>query len=80
MGFGILLIGYFVTFAFSVSSYYFFADIIGILIMLYAFSKLSRYNRYFVDAMVPALGFLVLCAVNAASMMFRLYPKTERPT
>lgn len=74
MGFGILLIGYFVTFAFSVSSYYFFADIIGILIMLYAFSRLSRYNRYFVDAMVPALGFLVLCAVNAASMMFRLYP------
>lgn len=74
MGFGILLIGYFVTFAFSISSYYFFADILGILIMLYAFSKLSRYNRYFVDAMVPALAFLVLCAVNAASMMFKLYP------
>lgn len=74
MGFGILLIGYFVTFAFSISSYYFFADIIGILIMLYGFSKLSRYNRYFVDAMVPALGLLVLCAVSAASMMFKLYP------
>ena len=74
MGFGILLIGYFVTFAFSISSYYFFADIIGILIMLYAFSKLSRFNLYFVDAMVPGLVYLVLCAVNAAAMMFKLYP------
>ena len=74
MGFGILLIGYFVTFAFSISSYYFFADIFGILIMLYAFSKLSKFNRYFVGAMVPALVYLVLCAVNAAAMMFRIYP------
>jgi len=74
MGFGILLIGYFVTFAFSISSYYFFADILGVLIMLYSFSKLSKFNRYFVSAMVPALVYLVLCAVNAASMMFKLYP------
>jgi hypothetical protein len=74
MGFGILLIGYFVTFAFSISNYYFFADIFGILIMLYAFSKLSRFNRYFVDAMVPALLFLILCGINAAAMMFDLYP------
>ncbi|MBQ8185558.1 MAG: hypothetical protein IJ037_01655 [Clostridia bacterium] len=74
MGFGILLIGYFVTFAFSISSYYFFADIFGLFIILYAFSKLSKFNRYFIDAMLPALVFLVLCGTGAAAMMFDLYP------
>ncbi len=73
MGFGILLFGYFVMFAFSISQVYFFADIIGAGIVLYAFSKLSEYNRYFVGAMWGCLAFLALCAVNAASLMFELY-------
>lgn len=60
-------------FAFSLSQVYFFADIIGAGITLYAFSKLSEYNRYFVAAMWGCLSFLGLCAVSAASLMFELY-------
>ena len=73
MGFGTLFFGYFVMFAFSLSKVYFFADIIGAGITLYAFSKLSEYNRYFVAAMWGCLTFLLMCAVHAASLMFELY-------
>lgn len=73
MGFGILFFGYFIMFAFSISQVYFFMDIIGAVVVIYAFSKLSEYNRYFVHAMWGCLAFLLLCAVNAASLMFDLY-------
>jgi len=73
MGFGTLVFGYFTMFAFSLTQAYFFADIIGALITIYAFSKLAEYNRWFVYAMTACLGFMILCAVNAASLMFRLY-------
>ncbi len=73
MGFGILFFGYFVMFAFSFSSTYFFADIIGAFVCLYAFAKLSEYNGYFKYAMAGTLAFMLFSAVNAASMMFHLY-------
>jgi hypothetical protein len=73
MGFGILILGYFLMYAFSISSVYFFADIIGTVIVLFAFSKLAQYNRYFVGAMGFALGFLALCTLGASSLMFDLY-------
>lgn len=73
MGFGTLLFGYFAMFAFSLSQAYFFADIIGALVTIYAFSKLAQYNRWFVNAMAACLLFMLLCGVNAASLMFRLY-------
>ena len=76
MGFGILFFGYFVMFAFSISQMYFFADIIGAVISIFAFSKLSEYNKYYKNAMIAALVFAVFCMVNAASMMFRIYPST----
>lgn len=73
MGFGLLLIGYFVTFAFSVSQNYFFADIIGSLIMIFAFTKLDQYNKYFSRASIASIVFALLCAVNAASLIFEIY-------
>ncbi len=73
MGFGILLFGYFIMYAFSISQVYFFMDIVGAFVVLWAFSKLAEYNRYFVGAMGGALAFLILCAVNAASLMFSIY-------
>lgn len=73
MGFGTLFFGYFIMFAFSLSETYFFADIIGALVVIYAFSKLAEYNRYFVRAMISALVFMLLCAVTAVSLMFRIY-------
>lgn len=76
MGFGILIFGYFLAFAFSVSQYYFFADIIGAVVMLFAFSKLSEYNRYYIGASWACLGFLILCGTNAAALMFSIYDVT----
>lgn len=73
MGFGTLFFGYFIMFAFSLSETYFFADIIGALVTIYAFSKLSEYNRYFVRAMVSCLVFMLLCGITAVSLMFRIY-------
>lgn len=73
MGFGILILGYFLMYAFSISSVYFFADIIGTVIVLFAFSKLAQYNRYFVGAMGLSLGFLALCVLGASSLMFGVY-------
>lgn len=76
MGFGILLFGYFLMYMFSISQVYFFADIIGAVVVLVAFHKLSQYNRYFVGAMWACLGFLALCTVNASALMFELYSPT----
>jgi len=73
LGFGLLIFGYFAMFAFSISSYYFFADIIGSFIVIKAYSKLAQYNRYFNIAMLACLVFLVFCGVNAASLMFDIY-------
>ena len=77
MGFGTLLFGYFAMFAFSVSPYYFFADILGALVAVYALSKLSEYSRYFGGAMYGALAFLILSGINAVSLLFSLYPMNE---
>ena len=74
MGFGVLFFGYFVMFAFSLSTMYFFADIIGSVITAYAFTKIAQYNRYYNTATVFALLFLLFSAVKAADLMFDIYP------
>lgn len=73
MGFGLLLIGYFITFAFSLSQVYFFADIIGVLVMMYAFLKLSEYNLYYKRAIISGIVFLAVCALNASAMLSGWY-------
>ena len=73
MGFGTLFFGYFAMFAFTLSPYYFFADILGALVAIWAYVRLAEYNRYFRGAIAATFGFLVLCGVNAASLMFSLY-------
>ena len=77
MGFGTLFFGYFAMYAFSISPYYFFADIIGGVTAVFALSKLSEYSRYFLGAMFSAFGFLLLSGVNAASLLSSLYPMKE---
>lgn len=69
MGFGLLLGSYFLTFAFSLSTTYLFTDILGALWMLYAFYKLSQYNRYFMNALFSAGAFLVACISGAVLML-----------
>ncbi len=73
MGFGILFFGYFAAFALSLANVYFFADIVGTLIILWAFFKLAQYNRYYHWAIAAAFLFLAACAANASSMLFSLY-------
>lgn len=72
MGFGILFFGYFLTFAFSISEVYFFADVIGGVVMLYAFSKLMQYNRYYVGAIYSTMMFILLSVVGAILLMFKI--------
>lgn len=73
MGFGILIFGYFLMFAFSLSRTYFFADIIGTFITIIALSKLSAYNRYYRKALIAAFVFMLICGIAAISLMFELY-------
>lgn len=64
MGFGILLIGYALAFAFALSPYYFFADIFGGLVMAYAFFKLSAFQRKFRYAGITSIIYAVFSCIN----------------
>lgn len=69
MGFGILFIGYAITFGSAFISTYFFGDIIGCIIMTVALGLLSQYCRMFRYTAISAGG---LCAVYAASAVMRM--------
>ncbi len=70
MGFGILFFGYFLAFAFQLSQVYFFADVLGGLVILYACSKLMQYNRYYIWTSYAVMAFILLSLVNALLMLF----------
>lgn len=72
MGFGLLILGYFLTFAFTISQAYFFADVIGALVMLYAFTKLSEYNRYFRSAAVAGMVFTLLALASGVLLTLHM--------
>ena len=78
MGFGLLLFGYFIAFAFSLSKVYFFADIIGALIMMYSFTKLSEYNLYYKSAMWAVFVFIAACGTNACAVLLKIYELDSR--
>ncbi len=65
MGFGILLIGYFLAFATSLAGVYFYADIIGGILMVYALNKLSSYSSKFKAAAYTAVAFTAISMVAA---------------
>lgn len=69
MGFGTLLIGYALSFAFALSPYYFFADIFGGLVMAYAFVNLSAFHLKFRPAGITSI---LYSAVSFISMLRRL--------
>ena len=72
MGFGYLLIGYIITFLFSLSNVYFFADIIGSVLMMIGLSKLAGHGKNFLRAMQVDIVFLLLCFTRALLMMLRV--------
>ena len=80
MGFGLLFVGYALAFAFSISASsngasgetvsavpYFFSDVIGGLLMTYAFSKLSAYDKKFRVAFASALIFSIVSVYGAVN-------------
>lgn len=75
MGYGTLLFGYFLTYAFSLSRVYFFMDIIGSLVMLWAFAKLIAYNRHYCGAAVSGIVFTALCLTGCVAMFMRYQPE-----
>ena len=75
MGFGLLILGYFLTFAFTISQAYFFADVIGALVLLYAFTKLSEYNLHFRSAAVAGIVFTLLAL--AGGIMISMHMLTS---
>jgi len=78
MGFGLLILGYFLTFAFTISQAYFFADVIGALVMLYAFTKLSEYNLHFRSAAAAGVVFTLLALTGG--FMISLHLLTNEST
>ena len=72
MGFGLLILGYFLTFAFTISQAYFFADVIGALVMLYAFTKLSEYNRYFRGAAAVGMVFTLFALTSGVLLSMHM--------
>lgn len=79
MGFGILLFGYFTAFAFELINTYFFADIIGGLVMLYALGKLSEFNGKFKAAAYGDMIFCAVAAIRAVMMTFGIMPENGLP-
>ncbi len=68
MGFGILFLGYALTFGSAFSTTYIFGDIIGCILMLVSFALLWRYDKAFKR---PAMATGFLTAVYAASAALR---------
>ncbi len=71
MGFGILLIGYFLSFATALAKRYFFADIIGGVMIGYALTKLSRYSDKFKKCIPWSMLFFGLCCIAAVLSIFK---------
>ena len=72
MGFGILLIGYFLAFITSLAGSYFFVDIIGGAMMAYALKKLSAYSDKFAKTVPSAVIFTIISLTAAILSMLKI--------
>ena len=64
MGFGLLFIGYFLTYLTSVSYAGYLIRFIGYSFMLYSFTKLYKYNRNFLFPLYSSVALLLVTAVD----------------
>lgn len=62
MGFGLLFLGYFMTFLMSVNQIGFLFRLAGYVLMLYACMLLRKYNRYFTLPMYLSISLIVISA------------------
>ncbi|MBO5110189.1 MAG: hypothetical protein J6D21_05655 [Clostridia bacterium] len=58
MGFGVLFLGYLITYVGSITPVYAFTQFFGVLIMLYGLSKLARHNKYFATTFGVSVAYL----------------------
>ena len=65
MGFGLLLTGYFMTYLMSVSLFGYLIRFMGYGLMIYAFTKLRKYNKDFKIPMIAAFVMFLLTAVDS---------------
>ena len=78
MGFGILFIGYVLTFLMKIIPYGYVFEIVGLLIMLYAFTKLSEYERtfkypFFASFLLVALAIYNTCIMFGLSALDNIF-------
>ncbi|MBR6914861.1 MAG: hypothetical protein IKN36_00745 [Clostridia bacterium] len=73
MGFGILFFGYFTAFAFAMIPVYFFADIVGCLIMLWALTVLSSHKAAFRKCVYLDMVLTALSVVRAVGRTFAFF-------
>jgi len=73
MGFGILVFGYFLSFAFAITRIYYFVDLVGAVLMFISFYKLKEYNRYFIRSIIFCVIFFLACVTNASAIIFKIY-------
>lgn len=71
MGFGLLLIGYFLAFVPSLSNVYFFADVIGAPMMVYALIKLSAYSDKFKQTLPSSFIYTGITFIAAITSIFK---------
>lgn len=74
MGFGYLLLGYFMAFAFTLADMYFFFDIVGGALMLVGLSKLSPHGKNFYRAMWADIAYIFLCLGRTVLIMLKMIP------
>ena len=72
MGFGLLLIGYFLSFAIALSGSSYFVDIAGGFLMTYALLKLAEFNTKFKNTVPYALAFTVVTFATSVMSFFEL--------
>jgi len=71
MGFGLLLVGYFLAFVPSLSNVYFFTDIVGAPMMVYALIKLSAYSEKFKQSLPSAFIYTGVTFLAAIMSVFK---------
>ena len=76
MGFGYLLIGYILTFAFSLSNGYYFLDVIGATVMLVGLLRLAQYGKNFLRALWADMAYLLISLSRAILLLMHLMPES----
>lgn len=69
MGFGVLFIGYFITYIMSINSFGVFFRLFGYLVMTYAGVKLASYNKSFRYPVYVSSVLALLSALQSASLI-----------